>query len=75
MEKQFTKNEIEQAKQWLADVYHCSDIWGTLYTYDDMITELEESAKQKDPGDYSPPAAMYRILTRYWNKLARLYPN
>lgn len=75
MKTKFTKKEIEQAKQWIADVYHCSGIWGTLYTHEYMIIELTETEKQKDPGDYSPPVEMYRILTRYWNKLARAYPN
>lgn len=75
MKTNFSKKEIDQAKQWIADVYHCSDIWGTRYTYKDMIVELQESEMQKNPGDYSPPVAMFRILTRYWNNLAKRFPN
>ena len=70
----FTKKEIERAKQWIADDYHCSGIWGTRQTYYEMKLELSETMKQKCPEDYSPPIEMYRICARYWNKLCKMYP-
>ena len=67
-------DDIEQAKQWVADVYHCSEIWGTEYSYDDMLLELQESQQQKDPDDYSPDPSLYKVCCDYWNKLAMLFP-
>ena len=71
----FTAEEVEKALQWVADVYHCSEIWGTRQTEEEMLTELQESQKQKNPGDYSPDPALFRECAAYWNKLAEMYPN
>lgn len=70
----FTKQEIEKAQQWIADCYHCSEIWGQKQTYYEMKLELEETMKQKDPEDYSPPVSMYRICADYWNSLCERFP-
>lgn len=70
----FNQQQIEQAKQWIADVYHCSEIWGQRMTYADMRIELRESNLEKDPDDYCPPVAMYRICADYWNELCTLFP-
>lgn len=70
----FTHQQVEQAQQWIADVYHCSEIWGQRMTYADMRVELKESNLEKDPDDYCPPVSMYRICTDYWNELCELFP-
>ena len=70
----WSKAEIEQAKQWIANNYHCSGCWGIKQTYYEMKLELSETMLQKDPDDYSPPVEMFRICARYWNKLAMMYP-
>ena len=75
MKANFSKKEIEQAKQWIADVYHCSDIWGTKQTEKEMLIELQESQRQKWPGDYSPDPGLYKVCCAYWNRLCELYPN
>jgi hypothetical protein len=67
--------EVERAEQWVADVYHCSDIWGQQQTEDDMFLELTETMKQKDPDDYSPDPVLYRECAAYWNQLCSQYPN
>lgn len=68
-------NSLENALQWVADVYHCSDIWGQVITNYEMLLCLTESEKQKFPGDYSPDPSLYRQCCKYWNQLAELYPN
>ena len=70
----FTREEIEKAEQWIADVYHCSDCWGCKTKYSWMKLDLQETRKQKDPGDYSPPVKMYKVCADYWNRLCDLYP-
>ena len=70
----FTHEQIEQAKQWIADDYHCSGIWGQRQTYAEMKLELQETLKWKDPEDYSPPVGMYRVCADYWNELCTLFP-
>lgn len=67
--------EVERAEQWVADVYHCSDIWGQQQTEDDMLLELTETMKQKDPDDYSPSPYLFRECAAYWNELCDMYPN
>jgi len=72
LEKQ---REIEQAQQWIADVYHCSDCWGQTMDEDEMRIMLVESEKEKDPDDYSPAPDLSAECTAYWNELCELYPN
>lgn len=62
-------------QQWIADSYHCSDIWGQKMTEEEMLLELTETLDWKDPGDYSPNPALYRECTTYWNALCDAYPN
>lgn len=62
-------------KQWVADVYHCSETWGQRMTEDEMKTMLEEHMKEKFPEDYSPDPAMYKACTTYWNELCDMYQN
>lgn len=71
----FSETDIEQAQQWIADVYHCSDCWGNKTKYAWMKLELEETMKQKDPGDYSPPVELYKVCADYWNRLCEVFPN
>ena len=61
-------------KQWVADVYHCSDVWGTKVTDEEMKTLLEESHIQAGTGDYVPEVSLYKQCAAYWNKLCDLYP-
>ena len=65
----------EQCKQWIADDYHCSEIWGTKQTEEEMYTELVEMQKCKNPEDFSPDPALYKECAAYWNQLAEMYPN
>ena len=62
-------------RQWIADVYHCSDCWGQTMSEEDMLYELTETIRQKDPDDYSPDPYLYRECAAYWNELCALYPN
>lgn len=62
-------------KQWIADVYHCSECWGQKMTDEEMLIDLTESAKQKDHDDYSPDPSLYRECAAYWNQLCEDYPN
>ena len=73
--REFTQQEIEQAQQWIADNYHCSDCWGCKTKYSWMKEELKEAEIGKFPSDYSPPVEMYRICADYWNELCDRYPN
>lgn len=66
--------KINDWKQWIADVYHCSDCWGQKVTDDEMLMELNETMEQKDPGDYSPDPSLYKECAAYWNKLCDAYP-
>lgn len=61
-------------RQWIADVYHCSEIWGETMTEDDMLVLLQEHMKEKDPDDYSPDPSLYRECAAYWNYLCDMYP-
>ena len=67
--------ENNDYRQWIADVYHCSESWGQRMTNDDMLIMLTESAKQKDPEDYSPDLSLYHECAAYWNQLCETYPN
>lgn len=67
--------ENNDYRQWIADVYHCSESWGQRMTNDDMLIMLTESAKQNDPDEYSPDTSIYRECATYWNKLCETYPN
>lgn len=62
-------------KQWIADVYHCSECWGQKMTDDEMFLDLTENMKQKDPDDYSPDPSLYKECAAYWNELCDAYPN
>lgn len=62
-------------RQWIADVYHCSDCWGQKETVDGMRIMLEETMKEKDPDDYSPDPSQATECAAYWNHLCDLYPN
>ena len=62
-------------KQWIADVYHCSECWGQKMEPYDMLRCLIETLREKDPDDYSPDPSLYRECTEYWNELCDLYPN
>ena len=62
-------------RQWIADVYHCSDCWGQKMTDGDMCIMLVESAREKDPDDYSPDPSLYHECAEFWNELCDLYPN
>ena len=70
-----TRRLPERAKQWIADVYHCSENWGQAMTDEEMRMDLEETMRLKFPDDYSPDPSLYKECAAYWNKLCRLYPN
>lgn len=62
-------------KQWIADVYHCSECWGQKMTDEEMLLDLAESRRQADPDDYVPDIMLYRECAIYWNELCDLYQN
>lgn len=62
-------------KQWIADMYHCSECWGHRMTEDEMRLDLVESRKQADPCDYVPDPSLAAQCASYWNELCELYPN
>ena len=66
---------VEPARQWVADCYHCSEIWGQKMTEYEMYIDLFETERQKDPGDYSPDPSLFPECLAYWNALCDAYPN
>ena len=62
-------------RQWIADVYHCSECWGQKTTELEMLLELAESRRQADPDDFVPDITLYQECAAYWNELADAYPN
>lgn len=60
-------------KQWVADVYHCSDVWGTKVTDEEMKILLEESHIQVGTGEYVPDVSLYQKCATYWNRLCDLF--
>ncbi len=62
-------------KQWIADLYHCSDCWGQTMTPEEMRIDLIESLHMKDPDNYSPDPSLYRECAAYWNELCAAYPH
>ena len=69
------ESELDKAKQYIADVYHCSDVWGEKVTVAEMIVNLTEWNNEKDIGEYCPPVSLAPILAIYWNELCDMYPN
>lgn len=62
-------------RQWVADVYHCSDCWGQKMTDEEMLLDLAETRRQADPDDYVPDIMLYRECAAYWNELCEMYPD
>lgn len=80
--ERFTPEELQNEpepdndyKQYIADVYHCSGTWGQKMTEEEMLLDLTETEKQKDPGDYSPSPYLFRECCEYWNHLCDIYPS
>ena len=61
-------------KQFIADIYHCADMWGKKVTEDEMLYNLTEWNKETEKGEYCPKISLYRQCAAYWNQLAELYP-
>ena len=61
--------------QWVADVYHCSDIWGQKMTKEEMFFTLAEHILEKDQEEYSPSPYLFEECCEYWNQLCDTYPN
>ena len=66
--------ELRKAKQYIADVYHCSECWGIKQTPEDMKANLTEWNLARDPGKYCPSVSLYNELAAYWNELCDMYP-
>lgn len=62
-------------KQFIADVYHCSDSWGETVTEDDMRINLIEWNNETDNDEYCPSVSLFRECAAYWNELCVAYPN
>ena len=65
---------MKATRQWISDVYHCSESWGETMTEQEMYIMLSETEKQKNPSDFSPDPQLFRECTKYWSRLCRLYP-
>jgi len=65
---------VNDYQQWIADYYHCSDIWGQKQTQEEMKIQLTETLNFKNPGDYSPDPSLYKQCARYWNELCERFP-
>jgi exopolyphosphatase/pppGpp-phosphohydrolase len=61
-------------KQFIADLYHCSNMWGEKVTEKEMLYELTEYTREKEKDDYCPKISLYKKCAAYWNQLAELYP-
>lgn len=62
-------------RQWIADMYHCSECWGQKMTELEMLLDLAETRRQADPDDYVPDIMLYHECAEYWNELCDAYPN
>ena len=62
-------------KQYIADVYHCSGIWGQKMTEEEMHINLVEWKKDTCPDEYSPSPHLFKECCEYWNQLCDAYPN
>lgn len=62
-------------KQWIADIYHCSDSWGQKMTHDEMLINIIEWNKQTDGSEYCPTPELYKECAEYWNYLCDAYQN
>ena len=69
------ESELDKAKQYIADVYHCSENWGEKVTVSEMTVNLTEWNNEKDTGEYCPPVSLAPVLSIYWNELCEQYPN
>lgn len=67
--------ELRKARQYIADLYHCSDCWGQKMTEDEMHTNLEEWQRETDSDEYCPVPDLYMECAAYWNELCDMYPN
>ena len=61
-------------RQWIADVYHCSECWGQTMTDEEMLIDLAESRRQADPDDYVPDITLHKECAAYWNELCARHP-
>ena len=61
-------------KQYIADIYHCSDCWGCTMTTEEMYINLIEWRQETDTDEYCPEPSMAALCAEYWNELCNLYP-
>ena len=66
---------MDNAKQFIADMYHCSESWGQKISEDDMLLGLIEWNNEKNTEDYCPAPSLYKECAAYWNELCDAYPN
>lgn len=66
---------MDNAKQFIADMYHCSESWGQKISEDDMLLGLIEWNNEKNPEDYCPAPDLYKECAAYWNELCDAYPS
>lgn len=59
-------------KQFVADLYHCSESWGQKVTEEDMAINIKS---WKEEFDDCPERLPVKACTRYWNELCDMYPN
>ena len=65
---------MNKIRQFIADIYHCSDSWGVKQSEQDMYENLLAWNKEITDG-YVPPVESYKECTIAWNKLCDLYPS
>ena len=60
----------EDFRQWLADLFHCSDSWEMKYT----VSEFRYAFRQwVVEGVEVPESVPVSIAVRYWNRLSDLH--
>lgn len=59
-------------KQFIADLYHCSEIWGQKTTEEYMRIDIESWKKEFED---CPKHMPVKKCTEYWNYLCDMYPN
>lgn len=60
-------------RQFIADIYHCSNCWGCKQTTAEMRVNLEQWWQEIDQDDYCPDPSQAAACAEYWNHLCDIY--
>lgn len=62
-------------KQFIADIYHCSDCWGIKQSEHEMLANLEQWRQEIGQEEYCPDLSQAAACVAYWNHLCDIYPD